>query len=380
VSRSRRGVGTTGTAEATGGTFAGIVGNAGARRVLERALGEGPSHAYLFHGPEGVGKRTVARRFGTALVSGGDASAADRALRGLHPDLIEVEPEGQFTTIGQVREVVRGATSRPFEGARRSFLLRADTLNVQAANALLKTLEEPEGPSVFVLLAPSREAVLPTVVSRAQPVRFDPVPTPEVAAFLESRGHGPEEAELAAALGRGSVGLALRYAEDAELRGLRETVFGAWEACVSGSFEERHRASEEVLKRAEALGAAREAEVLEGAVDGGDGVPDRGPGRRAKEAAKRAGRAARDGALAEALGLLALLSRDAAAVAAGAGELAANPDRLVPLRERVAERPRADWAGAAREAVDARAALAYNVAPEAILEAALSRTGRRIAG
>ena len=62
-------------------------------------------------------------------------SAADRALRGLHPDLIEISPEGAFTTIGQVREVVRQAASRPFEGARRVFILEADTLNVQAANA-----------------------------------------------------------------------------------------------------------------------------------------------------------------------------------------------------------------------------------------------------
>src|ERR687886_2783347 len=170
-------------------TFAGVIGNEAALRLLEGALASGDvAHAYLFYGPRGGGKRTVARRFGAALVAGGDAPAEERARRGLHPDLSEVEPEGTFTTIGQVREVVRLAASRPFEGARRAFILRADTLNVQAANALLKTLEEPEGETVFVLLAASREGVLPTILSRAQALRFNPVPTGVVAAFLQERG------------------------------------------------------------------------------------------------------------------------------------------------------------------------------------------------
>lgn len=137
--------------------FSGIIGNKATLRLLYQALDTKEiAHAYLFYGPPGVGKRTVAYRFGAALVSGDDKGAEDRALRGLHPDLDEIEPEGQFTTIGQVREVVRKAASRPFEGERRVFVLRADTLNVQAANALLKTLEEPEGAAVFILLAVSR--------------------------------------------------------------------------------------------------------------------------------------------------------------------------------------------------------------------------------
>src|SRR3712207_6301788 len=170
--------------EATG-KVGGILGNGPVLRLLESALDRGEAaHAYLFYGPPGVGKRTVAYRLGAELVSAGDQGARDRALRGLHPDLDEVEPEGQFTTIGQVREVVRGVASRPFEGVRRVFILQADTLNVQAANALLKTLEEPEGGAVFILLAASREGVLPTILSRTQTVRFDPVPVAEVAEFL----------------------------------------------------------------------------------------------------------------------------------------------------------------------------------------------------
>ena len=284
----------------------------------------------------------------------------------MHPDLAEVRPEGAFTTIGQVREILRLAASRPFEGARRVFILEADTLNAPAANALLKTLEEPEGETVFVLLATSREGVLPTILSRAQAVRFNPVPTAEVEEFL--RGRGAQEPALAAALGRGSVGLALRYAEDPELAELRQAVFGAGFSFAE-DFEGRHGAVEGIVARAEALGAAREKGILASLEE---------PDRRAKDGAKRAGKAARDGAVREALELLALMYRDAGAVAAGAEELAANVDRLEELRDRVREHPDADWSGAALALGEARAALAYNVSPEAILEVALSRIRRRV--
>ena len=349
-----------------------MVGNEPAFRILSRALeADDAAHAYLFHGPPGVGKETAARRFGAALVAGGDAAAEDRALRGLHPDLTTVEPEGRFTTIGQVREVVRLATSRPFEGVRRVFVLRANTLNVQAANALLKTLEEPEGEAVFLLVAVSLESVLPTVVSRAQSVRFNPVPREEVLSFLMGRGFDEDEARLAASLGRGSVGLSLRYAAEEELRGLREAVLGAG-FMFSGNFEERARAVEALVARAEGVGTAREREYLSGFEEGAD--------RRTKDAAKRLGRAARDGAVAEALELLALLYRDVAVAAAGAGELVANSDRAAEIRARVEEHRGADWSGAVRILKEAGEGLQYNVPPEAILEVALSRTRRKILG
>ena len=300
------------------------------------------------------------------MVSGGDKKSEERARRGLHPDLIEVEPEGVFTTIGQVRNLLRQASSRPFEGARRVFILEADTLNAQAANALLKTLEEPEGEAVFVLLAASREGVLPTILSRTQSVRFDTVPTDEVANFLKMRD--VPDPDLAASLGRGSVGLSLRYAEEEELRELREAVFEAAFA-YDADFERRHMVASGILEKGESVGAAREAAFLDRFEE---------PDRRAKDGAKRAGRAARDGAFREALELLTLVYRDVALVGVGAEDLVANVDRVEEIKNHVLKHPEADWAGAALEIGESKAGLTYNVGPEAILEVALSQIRQRL--
>lgn len=355
-------------------TFSGLLGNESALRLLDDVLTSGKvAHAYLFYGPPSIGKRTVAYRFGAALVSSGDKRAEDRALRGLHPDLLEVEPNGQFTTIGQVREIVRLAASRPFEGARRVLILHADTLNVQAANALLKTLEEPEGGAVFILLATSREGVLPTVVSRTQEVRFDPVPKGEIVSFLRNRGHTKEKAHLAGSLGRGSVGLTLRHAEEDEFKELREAVSDAV-LSFGGSFEERHDTVYKIVARAENVGEAREEAYL------ADRGADEGADRRVRESAKRIGKAARDDAVVETLELSTLLYRDAAVLAEGVPEIVTNVDRIDELRALVADYPEADWAEAADAFREARESLAYNVSPEAILEVALSRARRKILG
>ena len=349
--------------------FRGIYGNEAALRSLEGDLERNTvAHAYLFHGPSGVGKRTVAHRFGAALVADGDRAAEQRAIKGLHPDLQEITPDGGFTTIGQIRSVVRLAAGRPFEGARRVFILEADTLNAPAANALLKTLEEPEAGAVFILLASSSGSVLQTVVSRTRQVRFSPAPVATVAEFLTERRVPQDKARLFAELGRGSFGLALRYAGEDELEGLREAVLEA-AFLLAGDFEDRHGAVVRIVEKAQSVGAARESAYLQSFEE---------PDRRAKDAAKRVGKAARDGAVREALDLLSLAYRDAAVVGTGATGLVANIDRIEEIERCVAQYPEADWAGAASEVGEARPALVYNVAPEAILEVTLSRARQRV--
>ena len=125
-----------------------------AKRLLAAALAEGPAHAYLFHGPPGVGKRRAATVFAGELI--GDAG---RVERGTHPDLYVLEPVGDQVLIDEIRALRRDLHMRPFEAARRVYLiLEAHTMNEAAADALLKDLEEPPEYAVIVLVADERRS------------------------------------------------------------------------------------------------------------------------------------------------------------------------------------------------------------------------------
>src|ERR671917_1015137 len=167
-----------------------------ARAVLGAALDPArrPSHAYLLHGPAGSGKRAAARAVAAELLAR-DAADPDgaraRALHGAHPDLTWVAPSGAHEMLRRdVDEAVVAASSHtPFEAEFRVFVLeRADTMNDEAANALLKTLEEPPAYVVLLLLTDRPSQVLPTIASRCQPVRFDALGAEAVAARLASPG------------------------------------------------------------------------------------------------------------------------------------------------------------------------------------------------
>ncbi|HVP75529.1 MAG TPA: hypothetical protein VMS63_05860, partial [Gaiellaceae bacterium] len=135
-----------------------------AKRLLSSALAEGPAHAYLLHGPPGVGKRDLALLFAAELL--GDHH---RVARRSHPDLYVLEPLGDQIRIDDVRELRRDLHMRPFEASRRVYLVfGADTLNEDAADALLKDLEEPPAYAVIVLVADDLGPLSETIRSRCQ--------------------------------------------------------------------------------------------------------------------------------------------------------------------------------------------------------------------
>jgi DNA polymerase-3 subunit delta' len=139
-----------------------------AKRLLEAALVEGPAHAYLLHGPGGVGKRDLALLFAAELL--GDRA---RVGRRSHPDLYVLEPLGDQIRIDDIRELRRDLHMRPFEAARRVYLVfGADTMNEDAADALLKDLEEPPPYAVIVLVADDLGPLPETIRSRCQLVPF----------------------------------------------------------------------------------------------------------------------------------------------------------------------------------------------------------------
>ena len=183
--------------------------------------------AYLFVGSAGVGKETVATHFAKSincLESGeapcGTCISCRKTDAGNHPDLQVVGPSGAWIRIDQIRDLQKRIVYRPLEGVRKIAILReTERMNLEAANCLLKTLEEPPAESVLILLTTNLDALLPTIRSRCQIIKFNPLPPNELARYLIERFQlGEREALSVATLAGGAVGKALAYLEshDAE--------------------------------------------------------------------------------------------------------------------------------------------------------------------
>ena len=203
-------------------TFEEIYGHKRQIAILKSALARDRiAHAYLFHGMEGIGKRTAAAVFARALNCPAaeppcDACPACRkAERGNHPDIITVKPEGQFIKIGAIRELQERLTFRPSEGRRVFLMPEADRMNAPAANALLKTLEEPTAGNILLLTSARPYALPMTILSRCQPLRFSPLARKEVERYLrEQRRVAADTAAVIAASAGGSIGRALEMGEE----------------------------------------------------------------------------------------------------------------------------------------------------------------------
>ena len=342
-----------------------------AAAVLGAALDGRPAHAYLLHGPAGTGKRAAARDFAAALLARDSESARTRVMHGTHPDLTWVAPSGAHEMLRRdVQEsVVAAASHTPFESSHRVFVLeRADTMNDEAANALLKTLEEPPSYVVLLLLTDNPSQVLPTISSRCQPVRFDPLPAKELAEKLQSRGIDPEAATACARLSLGDGERALTLALSPELRARTE----AFARAPLHGRAHAEQAWRPLLEQARGAGAAAKQEVEAALAEELEYLPKKEHRRRETEFADRARRAERrasTGALEHALQLIGLWYRDLACVAAGAEELVHHSDRLEALKEDAAKRDGAAWRAAVAMVDDTRAALALNVSEELALEA-----------
>jgi DNA polymerase-3 subunit delta' len=210
--------------------FADVVGHAAAAARLGRAAAEGRvPGAVLLLGPPGIGKRALADAFAARLLcqapAGDDAcgvcAQCSRVAAGTHPDLHVVvrDAERRDVRIEQVRALTRWLVLQPLMAARKVGIVDdAHCLNEHAQNALLKTLEEPPGASVLVLVASAAALLLPTVRSRCRIVRLDPLPPDSVARVLAAHDVPPERRGPLAALAEGSPGRALALAGEEQTR------------------------------------------------------------------------------------------------------------------------------------------------------------------
>jgi DNA polymerase III subunit delta' len=354
-----------------------------ARVALSAALAAGPSHAYLFRGPRGAGKRVAARAFAAEIVAIGADDPDDARRRAMldpspHPDLVWLAPRGAQHMVDEVRErVIRASAYRPFEGEHLVFVVEAaEAMRDESQNALLKTLEEPPSFVHLILLSSEPEGLLETIASRCQPVEFAPLPAEVLEAGLiataEAAGASPEEIAAAARLAAGDLerarlllsptGRELRAEVEATLAAvLADELSGApWKRFLeraTAAGEEAEAAAREVLEEESQAGMKRTAKDI---ADG----------------AKRAGRRRRTEILDLGLELTALWLRDLAALAAGAEDVVFARDRLDLLRSQ-AGASAAAWARAGAAAVqDTRRGLDLNVSEELALEALFYRLAR----
>ena len=213
---------------------------------LRRSAASGrSSHAYLFLGGAGAGKRLIANTFAKALQCEGEKRPCDSCKschafnHGNHPDVIYFQPlkNGKTYTIEDVREqLLETVDLKPFQYEKKIYIIeKADTLNIQSQNALLKTLEEPPAHAVFLLLAERAEAFLPTILSRVVVMKIRPLSAETIADYLMQAGHLAEESHILSAYAQGRIGQALELVEDEGFREMRQDILGKLEALPSMS-------------------------------------------------------------------------------------------------------------------------------------------------
>ena len=353
-------------------TFTAVAEQLEAKRLLSAALAEGPAHAYLLHGPPGVGKQAVAFLFAAELL--GDHARVERRT---HPDLYVLEPVGDQIRIDDIRTLRKDLHMRPYEASKRVYLiLDADTMNEDAADALLKDLEEPPSYAVILLHASDVGPLPETIRSRCQLVPFRRLSETAVRAEVRLRAPDLSEEEVTtiARVAAGRLDRAARLLDPA------------------------------AQKRRETLLAVARAVYLEPAFDAGDGaqallagIGERGveakekaeetvelqelTGREAEQRVRRAQRGAERDELLAALEELEWWYRDLVVLAAGAEGAVVHVDRLDELRSD-ATRERLQGAERACALVRAawREAEELQLAVPLALEALLTRLRHELAG
>jgi DNA polymerase III subunit delta' len=352
--------------------FASVPEQPEAKRLLGAALTDGGAHAYLLHGPAGVGKRTAAFAFAAELL--GDKRRVESRS---HPDLYLLQPLGEMIRIDEIRALRHDLHMRPFEADRRVYLiLDADRMNDEAADALLKDLEEPPPYAVIVLVAGELGPLPPTILSRCQLVPFRRLSERAVREWIAAQApdRGDDEVRVLARASGGRLDRARRLL-DAGAAARREALIAAARSVyLDPDFEPGEAAGALLGVAGEKGEEAREREqALVDTVDL--------PARDAEQRVKRAQRGAeRDELLAGLEGLEAWY-RDLVVVAAGADGAVVHADRLDDLHDDVA-------AGAADGAVEAaesvreawRALEEFNLNPSLALEAMFVRVRRALAG
>jgi DNA polymerase-3 subunit delta' len=351
--------------------FDDIVGQPMAVSILTRALAQGASHAYLFHGPAGAGKSEAALAFAAGLVCAdngcGECDTCRRVLSGIHPDVEIVSPEGNFIRKEEITDINMHAVYRPFEARAKVYVLfEAESFNTEAANAFLKTLEEPPSHVHFILVSDRPERLPPTIVSRCQPVVFSPVPLPAMTADLVTRfGMSEADAALVARMSAGDLDYSRELATSESARRQRVQSLELARVVPKAGLMETQMAIDEIMATVEARAGERATDLdaeLESALQwAGDARTKAWLKKRHEDRVKRQHRRLLTHGLQTVIGAFSGWYRDLAMVSVGADDAVVNQDRLEELRADAAAGRAPEYMAAVEAARLARERLRYNV-------------------
>lgn len=243
-----------------------LVGHEWAVDMLKKHVNHGTTrHAYLFAGPPGLGRRTLALRFAQALncqtpVDAGIPCGRCRDCKQIeamqHADLtvVQAESEGGTMKVDQIREARRSLTLKPYQANYRvALFLRFQEANDNAANALLKTLEEAPSYAVLILTSDNPEQLLPTIVSRCEVLRLRPLKIESIQSALENRGIETSQARLIAHISGGRFGYALRLIENEALLEKREERLDDLQSLISASRVEKFAYADKLARDKESM-------------------------------------------------------------------------------------------------------------------------------
>ena len=353
----------------------------GQRRVadhLAAAVRRGAvSHAYLFVGPAGAGKKSAARALACAVLCDDDACgecpACRRVKRGAHPDVRVVSPEGAATyMVDQVREIIHDVHLSPVETNRKIFIVEAaDSFNDGSANAFLKTLEEPPGDVIMILLATTYDGVLPTIASRCQVVRFHRmVPEEAIRLLVERTGADHNEALAAFAATGGVLARAVEFLDSPARRAARGRMLTALKDLTVSDEHDVLQAAKKLLIEVKAplddLKAIHADEIR----DTADFLGNKGL-KALEDRQKRQLTAREREGVAEILNIAESWLRDCLVMSEGVGDLVANRDQIDAMEEVAAVITPAAAARALAAVKEARRRISYNVSPQLAIEAML---------
>lgn len=185
------------------------------------------SHAYMFEGPSGVGKNTMARELATTLLEMENLFNS--------PDYIEITPDGNSIKIAQIRKLQSDILVKPYKSYKIYVIDEAQKMTVEAQNALLKTLEEPPKYAIIILITNNKESLLDTIKSRCEIIKFTPIPLVEIADYLTQTGVDKNRASLLANFSRGSMQKAIELSESEDFHIMRDEVQKYVETFLTGS-------------------------------------------------------------------------------------------------------------------------------------------------